>query len=60
MWLTGERVGLITWCSGGYEFETRLRQKFFPAYFCLSPLLKHVRKVVRGFGKKLELDLVLV
>ena len=24
----------------------------FPAYFRLSPLLKHVRKVVGGFGKK--------
>ena len=25
---------------------------FFPAYFCLSPLQKHVGKVVGGFGKK--------
>ena len=25
---------------------------FFPAYFHLSPLQKHVRKVVSGFGKK--------
>ena len=25
---------------------------FFPAYFRLSPLQKHVRKVVGGFGKK--------
>ena len=24
----------------------------FPAYFRLSPLQKHVRKVVGGFGKK--------
>ena len=24
----------------------------FPAYFCLSPLQKHVRKIVGGFGKK--------
>ena len=28
------------------------RQTFFPAYFLLSPLQKHVRKVVSGFGKK--------
>ena len=39
---------------GGCEFETRLRRTFFPTYFRLSPLLKlkHVRKVVGGFGKK--------
>ena len=29
-----------------------MRQTFFLAYFRLSPLLKHVRKVVGGFGKK--------
>ena len=38
------------WLSGGCEFDTRLT--FFPAYFRLSPLLNHVRKVVGGFGKK--------
>ena len=37
---------------GGCEFDPRLRQLFFPAYFRLSPLQKHVRKVVYGFGKK--------
>ena len=39
-------------CPGGCEFDTRLSRTFFPAYFCLSPLLKHVRKVLGGFGKK--------
>ena len=38
----GERVGLMT-C---------LRKLFFPAYFRVSPLQKHVMKVVGGFGKK--------
>ena len=37
---------------GGCEFDTRLRWTLFPAYFRLSPLLKHVRKVVGGFGKR--------
>ena len=37
---------------GGCEFNLRLRRTFFPAYFRLSPLQKHVRKVVGGFGKK--------
>ena len=37
---------------GGCEFDLRLRRLFFPAYFRLSPLQKHVRKVVGGFGKK--------
>ena len=27
----------------GCEFETRLGRNFFPAYFLLSPLLKHVK-----------------
>ena len=34
------------------ELETRLRQIFLLAYFRLSPLLKHVTKVVGDFGKK--------
>ena len=42
-WLSGELVRFMTWWSG---------RNFFPAYFHLSPLLKHVRKVVGGFGKK--------
>ena len=37
---------------GGCEFDPCLRQTFFPAYFRLSPLQKHVRKVVGGFGEK--------
>ena len=45
-WLSGERVGLMTWW-----FDPGLRQTFFPAYFNLLPLQKHVRKVVGGFGK---------
>ena len=46
-----------TW-PGGCELDTWLRRTFFPAYFRLSPLLKHVRKVVDGFGKKIVLVLV--
>ena len=37
---------------GGCEFDPRLSPTFFPAYFRLLPLQKHVRKVVGGFGKK--------
>ena len=37
---------------GGCEFDPWLRRLFFPVYFRLSPLQKHVRKVVGGFGKK--------
>ena len=33
-------------------FDPRLRRLFCPANFHLSPLQKHVRKVVGGFGKK--------
>ena len=43
---------------GSGEFETLLWQTFFLAYFHLSPLLKHVRKVVDGFGKKVVIVLV--
>ena len=32
--------------------KPNLRQTFFPAYFRLSLLLKHVRNVVCGFGKE--------
>ena len=36
------------------------RRGFLPAYFSLSPLLKHFRKVVSGFGMKVVLvDLLL-
>ena len=41
----------------GCEFDPRLRRTFFPAYFRLSPLLKHVRKVVGGIGKRVVLVL---
>ena len=34
------------------EFDPRLRRTFFPAQFRLSPLQKHVSKLVSGFGKK--------
>ena len=37
---------------GDCEFDPRLRRLFFPAYFHLSPLQKHVRKVVDGFRKE--------
>ena len=37
---------------GDCEFDPRLRRLFFPAYFRLSPLQKHVIIVVGGFGKK--------
>ena len=42
---------------GGCELDTLLRPTFFP-YSCLSPQLKHVKKIVCGFGKKLVLVLV--
>ena len=37
---------------GGCEFDPQLRRLSFLAYFRLSPLQKHVRKVVGGFGTK--------
>ena len=37
---------------GVCEFDPQLRRTFFLAYFCLSPLQKHVRKVVGSIGKK--------
>ena len=48
----GSMVSVSDSSTSGSEFETWLRQNFFPAYFRLSPLLKHERKVVGGFGKK--------
>ena len=35
-----------------HSFDPQLRRTFIPAYFRLSPLQKHMRKVVGGFGKK--------
>ena len=52
-WSSGEHVRLLV-----VEFKTQLRRNFLPAYFHLSPLMKHVRKVVGGFGKKFVLLLV--
>ena len=43
---------------GGCEFETRSRRTFLTAYFRLSRLLKYVRKVVSGYGKKVVLVLL--
>ena len=48
-WLSGERVGFMTWWL---RVRSPLRRLFFPANFRLLPLQKHVRKVVGGFGKK--------
>ena len=48
-WLSGECVRLMTWWLW---VQSWLRRLFFSAYFTLSPLQKHVRKVVGGFGKK--------
>ena len=52
MTLSQTSHGFYVSAGGGCEFETRLRRLFFPAYFRLLPLQKHVRKVVGGFGKK--------
>ena len=57
--LDGSVVSGSDSCPGGCKFNPQLRQTFLPAYFCLSPLQKHVRKVVGGFGKKVVLVLVL-
>ena len=46
-------VSVLDSRPGGCEFNPWLRRLFFPAYFRLSPLQKHVRKVVSGFGKKI-------
>ena len=48
----GSVVSVSDSWPGGCEFEARLRRAFFPAYFRLSSLQKHVRKVVGGFEKK--------
>ena len=48
----GSVVSVLNSSPGGCEFDPWLRGLFFPAYFRLSPLQKHVRKVVGGFGKK--------
>ena len=48
----GSMVSMSDSGPGGCEFHTWLRKIFFPAYFRFSPLLKHVEKVVGGFGRK--------
>ena len=48
----GSVVSLSNSRPRGCEFDPPLRRTFFPAYFRLSPLQKHVRKAVSGFGKK--------
>ena len=48
----GSVVSVSDSWPGGCEFDPRLRRLFFPVYYRLSPLQKHVRKVVGGFGKK--------
>ena len=46
-WLSGERVGLMTWWLW---VRSPVEATFLSGVF--SPLQKHVRKVVGGFGKK--------
>ena len=48
----GSVVSISNSWAGGCEFDPWLRQTVFQMYFCLSPLQKHVRKVVGGFGEK--------
>ena len=48
----GSVVCVLDSRPGGCEFDPWLRRIFFPADFLLSPLQKHLRKVVGGFGKK--------
>ena len=52
----GSVVSVSDSWPGGCEFNPRLRRTFFPAYFRLSPLEKHVRKV--ALEKKVVLVLV--
>ena len=54
----GSVLRVLDSSPGGCEFETQLMRNFFAAYFHLSPLLKHARKVVSAFGKKFVLVLV--
>ena len=50
--LGGSGVSVSDLWPRGCEFDPQLRLLFFPAYCRLSPLQKHVRKVVSGLGKK--------
>ena len=53
----GSVVSVFDSRPGGCEFDTRLRQIFFPAYLRPSPL-KHARKVLGGFRKEVVFVLV--
>ena len=48
----GSVVSVLDSWPGGCEFDSRFRQTSFPAFFHLSPLQKHVRKVIGGFEKE--------
>ena len=48
-WLSGELVWLMTW---RLRVRSPIERLFFPVYFRLSLLQKHMRKVVGDFGKK--------
>ena len=50
--LGGSVVNVSDSWPGGCEFDPRLSRTFFPAYFRLSPLQKHVRILASGFGEK--------
>ena len=50
--LGGSVVSVSDAGPSGCELDPRLRRLFFPAYFRPSPLQKHVKKLVGGFGKK--------
>ena len=47
----GSVVNLSDSWPGGCEFDPLVSRTFFSAYFRLSPLQKHLRKEVGGFGK---------
>ena len=54
----GGSVVSVSLMTGGCEFHTRFRWTSFPAYFHLSLLLKHLRKVVGVIEKKVVLVLL--
>ena len=54
--LGGSVVSMWDSLPGGCECDARLRRLFALEYFRHSPLQKHVRKVVGGFGKKISVS----
>ena len=48
----GSVVSVSDSWPGGCKFDPWLKRLFFPVFFRLSPLQKHVRKVVGGLGKE--------